>query len=372
MARRSRRKWPWVLLVLALAGGAFAFTRLRHQKPAALDAALLLTVKRGPLAVDVIETGKVQPREKVLLKSKVAGQVSELLVEEGAQVKKGQLVIVLDPTDYARDVARAEAEVAQAKAGIAFAKLTLGRKQAGFDGSIVPAADLEAADHDLKAKTVELQSAEVSLAAAEDRMRYTRIRAPMDGTVIERSITKGALVVPGVQQTFEDKGLLVIANLDVLVVKVDLNQIDVAKVRLGQPASVTLDALPGTTYEATVTKIAPASVRPPGKDLDVFPVEATLASTDGKIKPGMTADVRIHLEAKPSVLFLPIEAVTKDAGKSFVTRVLDEGGETQRTEKAEVTVGARNDRDVEVVSGVDEGARILINPGSAEANETKM
>src|SRR5439155_13276478 len=120
------------------------------------------------------------------------------------------------------------------------------------------------------------------------------------------------VVTPGVQATFEGKALLTVADLSTLLVKADLNQIDVAKVKIGQDVTLTLDALPGRKYEAKITKIAPASTLPKGKDVDVFPVEATLLSRDGEatgIRPGMTADVRVHIDIKKSVLSLPIEAV---------------------------------------------------------------
>src|SRR5207249_2691389 len=141
-------------------------------------------------------------------------------------------------------------------------------------------------------------------------------------------------------------------------------QIDVAKVKMGQKVTLTLDALPGKSYEAQVTKIAPASTTPKGKDVDVFPVEATLAKADGLIKPGMTADVRIHIETKPGVLSLPIESVVKEAGKQYVTKVTPAANGKQKTDKTEVKVGARNDREIEVVSGIAEGDKVLIKPAS--------
>jgi HlyD family secretion protein/macrolide-specific efflux system membrane fusion protein len=352
----------------------------------ALDQSLLVTVKRGDLEIAVIETGKVQPREKVEVKSKVAGQVERVLVEEGAHVKRGELLLKLDPTDYRRDQARAQADVAKAEADVAaaknqleFAQLSLDRRKRGLETRGVAQADVDQAATDLKAKTVAVRTSEVilsgarvALGAAEDRLRYTQIAAPMDGTVIQRGIEPGETVVPGVQATFEGKPLLTVADLSTLIVKADLNQIDVAKVKLGQSVTLTLDALPGKKYQAKVTKVAPASTQPKGKDVEVFPVEATLASADGDIKPGMTADVRIHIETKGKVMSLPIEAVAKESGKSFVTKVLAGEKGKQRTEKVEVQLGARNDRDVEILSGIAEGDQILIKPASAAENEYKM
>lgn len=372
MSARRRRRWPWLLGVAAVIATVVLLLLRRNAGSTPIDAALVVNVKRGNLALDILETGKVEAREKVELKSKVAGQATQVLVEEGAQVKKGQLLLVLDPTDYQREVARAEAEVAQARAAVAFAKIVLDRKAAGVAAKVLAVDELDAAKHALTEKEISVRLAHVALGAAQDRLRYTKIASPMDGTVIQRGLEPGEVVTPGVESTFDGKALLTVADLATLVVKIDLNQIDVAKVRLGQTATLTLDAIPGKTYDAKVTKIAPASVRPQGREVDVFPVEAELALVDGLIKPGMTADVRIRIEEKPGVLSLPIEAVVEEKGKSSVSRVVDGPDGKQTTEKVEVEIGARNDREVEVVRGLDEGSRVLINPASAEANETKM
>ncbi|WP_437327797.1 efflux RND transporter periplasmic adaptor subunit [Sorangium sp. So ce381] len=371
-ARRRRRLWPWLVGALALAGGGAVVLAKAGSGPAPIDPALVVTAKRGDLAVEILETGRIEAREQVELKSKVAGQVAQVLADEGARVQKDQLLLVLDPTDYEREVARAEAELARARAAAGFAKRVVAQRTAGVEASVVPAQELDVAKHDLTEKTVAIRLAEVALSAARDQLRYTKIASPLDGTVIQRNIEPGEVVTPGVQSTFNGKALLTVADLSTLVVKVDLNQIDVAKVALGQTATLTLDALPGKTYAARVTKIAPASVKLEGREVDVFPVEAELTQIDGLIKPGMTADVRIRLDSRPGVVSLPIEAVADEGGKQLVTRVVDGPDGKQTTEKVEVALGARNDRDVEIVNGVPEGARVLINPPSAAANETKM
>jgi macrolide-specific efflux system membrane fusion protein len=382
---KRRRRWPWILLALILCGAVTIKIGVGRSAPKELDASLIVPVKKGDLPIEVIETGKVQPREKVEVKSKVAGQVEKVFVEEGAWVKRGQPLLRLDSTDFRRDVARteadvarAEADVAQAKNGLEFAKLSLDRKQKGLEGRGVAQIDVDFAANEVKAKTVALQTAQVmlsgakvALGASQDRLRYTQIQAPMDGTVIQRGIEEGEVVTPGVQATFEGKALLTIADLSTLIVKADLNQIDVAKVKLGQKVKLTLDALPGKTYEAVITKVAPASSTPKGGTVEVFPVEATLAKADGEIKPGMTADVRVHIETKPGVLYLPIEAVVKEAGKAHVTKIsVGEKGK-EKTDKVDVKTGVRNDRDVEIVDGIKEGDKVLIKPASAAENEVK-
>jgi RND family efflux transporter MFP subunit len=370
---RKRRRWlmPAIFAVLII-GVVVFFTKRGGAGPKELDQTLITTVKRADLSIEVLETGKVQPREKVEIKSKVAGQVQKVFVDAGDHVKKGQLLLQLDPTDYERDVAKCEADVAAAKNALEFSQLSLDRRQKGLEQRGVAQMDVDTAASDVRAKKVAVQTATVAYNAASDRLRYTRVLAPMDGTVTERGIQSGEVVTPGVQASFDGKSLMTISDLSTLLVKADLNQIDVAKVKLGQKVTVTLDALPGKTYEAAITKIAPASITPKDKQVDVFPVEATLTKSDLAIKPGMTADVRIHIENKPHVLALPIEAVVKEGPKEFVSKVLSMPNGKQRTEKTEVAVGARNDREMEISSGIKEGDKVLIKPASSADNEYKM
>lgn len=354
-----------VLLVVLVAKG-------RGGKDAVFDPTLVSRVERGELELSVTELGRIEPREKVGVKSKVAGQVEQLLVDEGAQVKKGQLLIVLDPIDYQRNVVRAQQDVQKAQAAVEFAQLSLERRVRGLSERAVAQADVDLADNDLKTKKILLAQSRESLAIAQDQLRFSRVTAPLDGTITQRTIRVGETVVPGSMATMDSTALMTISDMSALLAKADLNQIDVAKVRLGQTVSLTLDALPGKSFKATITKIAPASILPKGKDVEVFPIEATLLPEGTEvIKPGMTADVKIHIETKKGVLRLPIEAVVKEKGKSYVNKVTTNDKGKQKTDRVEVTVGARNDREQEILSGIAEGERVLIKPPSAEANEFK-
>jgi HlyD family secretion protein/macrolide-specific efflux system membrane fusion protein len=257
-----------------------------------MDPALLVTATRKPLEVEILETGRIQPREKADLKSRIPGQVVSVLVQEGAQVKKGDVLLVLDPTDYQRELAKADAELARAGAAFEFAKLSHRRAVRGVEQGVAPRFELDQTANDERTTGAVVRTAEVARSVAQDQLRYTKLVSPMDGTVIARAIEPGEAVVPGVQSTFDGKALLTIADLRALLVKVNLNQIDVAKVDIGRRATITLDALPGRSYRAVITKVAPASVKLPGKDQEIFPVEAQLESPDALVKPGMTADVR--------------------------------------------------------------------------------
>jgi macrolide-specific efflux system membrane fusion protein len=368
------RRRIWLVLVPVVAVVALvAFRQSRGGGSAEIDKSLTAVVKRADLDVVVLETGRVEPRLQTQIKSKVGGQVIEVRVEEGEKVKTGQVLLRIDPTDYRRDVARMEAETAQYREAVGYSGLQLDRSQRAQAGAIAAVAELDQAKHEAAMARARLRSAQVALETARDRLRYTEIEAPFEGTIIQRAIQPGEVVVPGVTATVEGKALLVLADLSALLVKIDLNQIDVARVKRGQKADVTLDALPGKTYAAEVTRVAPAAAvsargSAQGHAPDVFPVEAVLdVSQDlSAIKPGMTADVRILVDRKPKVLVLPIEAVVSEKGKSFVQVIDQSKAGKPTTTRREVTVGARSDRELEVQSGLAEGARILIKPPAAD------
>ena len=369
---RRRARWLWGLLVLALLGAGVAVARRGDPGSSVAPDALIVTPRKGTLAIDIFETGVIEPNERVEIKSKVAGQALEVNVEEGDVVKREQLLLRLDPTDYEREVARSAAAIEQAQAGLDFARQTLARIRGGVEEQVLPRSELESAEHQLRMNQAALRTAEVALSAAKDSVRYTRILAPIDGTVIQRGVDVGEVVTPGVVATFEGRSLLTIADLSKLLVKVELNQIDIARVKMGGRATVRLDALPGQEFDAEISRVAVASTKAAGRDVELFPLELTLTSRSPEIKPGMTADITLHISELPDVLSLPIEAVVKDGARWLVTRVSSLPNGKQTKEKVEVQVGTRSDRELAITSGLNEGDRILIDPPSAGENETKL
>lgn len=372
-----KRRLTWLgMFVLLLGGGLLLARGSSGGTASATDKSLLATVKKTDLEVVVLETGRVEPLLQTQIKSKVGGQVTRVEVEEGARVKKGHILLRVDPTDYRRDVARVEAEIAQLRESVNFSLIKLDRSEKARAIEIAPAQELDQARHEAALSRAQLKAAEVALATARDRLRYTEIDAPFDGTVIQRNVQPGEVVVPGMTATMEGRPLLMLADMSVLLVKTDLNQIDVARVAKGQKAQVTLDALPDKKFTATVTRVAAAAVTV--NQRDTFPVEAALdANQDlSAIKPGMTADVRILIEKKPGVLVLPIEAVVTEKGKSLVHRLMPSPDgkskvpSVQKTSELTVALGARNDREVEIKSGIKEGEQVLIKP--PKANEVNF
>jgi HlyD family secretion protein/macrolide-specific efflux system membrane fusion protein len=374
----------WILGIIGAAillGAALVIRKSPGGGSKAVDEQLVVKVKRSDLDVIVSETGKVEPKAKAEIKSKIPGQVVSVYVKEGERVKAGQKLTQLDPIDYRRDVERAQADLEQARVQQEFAEAQLGRRQKALEGRGISPAEFDTAKNEVAVAKARIALAHVTLQSAQDKLRYTAITAPMEGVVIQRGIEPGEVVTPGVAATFEGKPLLVVADLSELKVKINLNQIDVAKVRLAQTVDVSVDALGERKFVAQVSKVAPAAVLEKGKDVETFPVEATLSGDVSAIKPGMTADVKIKVDKKPNVLLLPIEAVVTEKAKQFGRAMgaeknwvwlVERSGKNLSTKKVDVEVGERNDREVELVKGVSEGQEILVQPPSAEANEVKM
>jgi len=368
VSRLPHRKWPYVTIALVLLGAGSAYA-LCAPKPEVIDPTLVVTAKRAPLAIEVIDVGRVEAFEEVEILSKVAGRVAEVLVKDGDAVKKGAPLILLDTRDFGRVVARERALLATAQAKVGYAQRNLARKRELAKEGLLSALDFDVAERELELMDLDVRTAKVTLIQAEDRLRDARIVAPVSGTAIRRKIEPGEMVVPGVESTFEKRALLMIADLSRLVIKVECNQIDVSKVRLGQRVTATFDGLPDERFAAHVLEIAPASIKT--KELDVFPIKAELDTPDPRIKPGMTADVRIHIEEKPNAVTVPLESVRHEAGKAFVKRVIDQE-KKRHTERVEVVLGTQNDRFAEVLSGLSEGEEVLLDPPSANKAEKAM
>lgn len=425
-------KKTWIIggVVLAAVAGGGAWWASAKARDATIPPEAIATAHRGDLEIVVTETGRIQPLTKVDVKSKVAGQVHDLKVKEGQRVKRGDVLLELDPTDFKRNLAQAEADramvrseldalvagsrredIAEARAMLAQSRTRAKRaaaeraraNQAHAAGSLTPreweqalsTAD-EAQDEVRGAESklarllagarpeevaqarARLRKADVAYQAAKDQLAYSVIRAPIDGTVIHTGIEIGEMVTPGVSETGNREPLLTVADLSKLVVESDINQIDVGKVSVDQVVAIRVDTLPGKKFTGRVHKVAPAAVANPAqKEVQLFPIDVLVApgaKEVGLLKPGMRADIDIFVQRKPDVVLLPIEAVVRGkdaAAKVTVLKKQGNGTEWSR-EPRDVQLGSSDDDQIEVISGLSEGDQVYIDPASAKANTNQF
>ncbi len=375
-SRRLRRPmssfpWPGVGVVgLLVVAGCFG-----GNGKDGLDEALIQEVARGDLVETVIESGQIAPWYEVQIKSKVSGEVKTVEVEEGDRVSRGQLLLTLVDTDYRRNVMLAKVAYEEARLNVRNAKSELERTQAAFEARGVSRYELDRARYQLDLAKVRLKRARVQLATAEDQLGYTRIHSPIDGVVIERNIEPGEMVTAGVTATVNGEPQLTIAQLDKLLLELNLNQVDVARVKIGQKATVTLDAYRDTPIEGTVTSIAAAAHRDTSRGIDVFKVKVTVdpGKWDIEIKPGMTAEVKIHVGTYENVVKVPLETVFEEDGQYYIYLVKDDPSAPGKRvkEKVAVKLGHRGLREVEIVEGIEPGQRIYAK-GETRNLEMKM
>jgi HlyD family secretion protein len=349
------------LLALALLAPILACSGLTGGDDEKLDENLIRPVTRGDLVDEVSEAGKITPRFDVDIKSKVSGEVLAVHVEEGQIVKKGDLLYEILDTEYSRNVALARVALKQAQLQAENAEVDRQRKEQALATRGISQAEYDVARREVELAKVNIDGQKVQLQSAQDQLDYTKIRAPIDGVVIVRSVEPGEVVTAGVTATVNGEAQMTIAQMDKLLLEIDLNQVDVAKVDKDQASRILLDAYPGEEVPGTVTQIAAAGHTDPTRGIDVFTVKVEVDPSKSKveIKPGMTAEVRIQIGTWPNVVKLPAEMVFEEEGKSYVFKVhapVDgKEGDPKVKEKTEITIGHRSDREVEVLTGIAEG-----------------
>jgi len=221
-----------------------------------------------------------------------------------------------------------------------------------------------------------LRQIEDALAEIETKLSDAVIEAPMSGVVIARHVREGELIT-AVSYYGAGAPIVTLGDLSTMLVKVDLNEVDVDKVSLGLQTEITVDALRDARYTGSVRRIAPASVAPAGQvwgqqgasTIVRFPVEVTVEDPDVALRPGMTANIEIICQRAADVLWVPNDAIFEkedEKGKKFVSVVRGEGKGEMETEDREVTTGLSNDSRTEIASGLEEGEKIELGKGIPE------
>lgn len=361
-----------IVIVVCLATAVFFLQSASSGRAEQINPKLIVDVVRQDLRVTVRETGRVEPLVSIEIKSKIPGQVARLAVDEGDRVAAGQVLLELDTTSYRYRSEQARAAYDEAVVREEYATLNLERREREFAAKSLAAHDRDAARLEKKLAEYGVQKSRIEWESTRDDLQHCQLRSPIAGIVIHRGVEIGEMVSPGVDATVEGKPLLTVADLSRLIVTSNLNQIDMARVEREQSVEIRFDALPDRLFQGRVHKIAPSARQITG-NLNLFPVEILLeeATQTELIKPGMTADIDILVAAKEQILTVPIEAVRQADGGKTVVVVTGTPAHYQREDRS-IQTGLHNDRFIEIVSGLGEGDRVLIDPASASPNELSL
>jgi HlyD family secretion protein len=362
-----------------------------------IDPSKLGKVERGDLAKSVVATGKVTPITKVEVKSKASGIVKKLLVEAGDRVKKGQLLAQLDKDEIQAQVAQSQAELQAADASMKAAEADYERAKVDAEGPDVPplkrayeraqgmAKDgvvsqsaLDDAEKNytmalnkqnvakaqlvvLRAKMAQAQATvaqdRAHLKQLEEQLSYTDIESPIDGVVLSRDVEMGdavsSILVLGSSATL----VMTLGDTSEVYVKGKVDESDIGKVYLGQPARIKVESFKDKTFVGKVTRISPMGVE---KDnVTTFEVRVSINNPGGELKAEMTANAEIILEEHHNVLQIPEGAILYDKDKKASVEIPDSKAKDGKR-KVAVNIGISNGAKTELLSGLKEGDQVVL------------
>jgi HlyD family secretion protein len=429
-----KRKRIWIAaFVVALIGVAVGITAWMRRP--VIPAVTVERVQRRDLEALVSASGKIQPKRSVNISADTMGRVTQLAVNEGDRVERGQFLLQIDPTSLERAVERGEAsleaarssieqiraEVAAAGESLALARTNLTRQRELWSQGLTTREALDRAENEVKIREQDLKLREQQITTQEQRIRQeraalegtrydlskVRIVSPIRGIVTRRTIEEGETVVIG---TMNNAGtvLMTIADMSVIEAEVEVDETDIPSVVVGQTARVTIDAIPDRTFAGTVREIGNSPIQPTtaqqqattARQATNFKVKVTLeGDMPDHVRPGYTCTADITTATRTAVLAVPIQATTvremvldrqgamvrrprrdrpRPTGvEPSVTAAELEPGQSRkelegvfvfRDDHAEfvpVQTGITGEKYFELLSGLGEGAQVVIGPFSS-------
>jgi HlyD family secretion protein len=381
------------VLVLVVAGVLIAATSGGTK----IDQSKLARVDKGDLAKSVVATGKIEPITKVEIKSKASGIVKKLYVDYGDKIKKGQMLAELDRDEIQARVDQARAQLEASSASLSGTRADLERAKVDAEGPDVPmlkraydraqgmakegvvsASALDDAEKNYvmsvnkqnvsKAQLQVLQAKigqaegqvaqdRANLKQLEEQLSYTTIESPIDGIVLSRDVEIGdavsSILVLGSSATL----VMTLGDTSEVYVKGKVDESDIGKVYLGQPARIKVESFKDKTFTGKVTKISPMGVE---KDnVTTFEVRVSINNPEGVLKAMMTANAEIILEEHKNVLQIPEGSIIYDKDKKASVEVPESKAKDGK-KKVGVNIGISNGAKTELLSGLKEGDQVVL------------
>ena len=280
----------------------------------------LAAVSTRDIVVSVSAAGTVEPVTTVDVKSKASGEIVETHVETGDQVEPGQLLIRVDPRTPRNALLQAEADLEVAEAQLQNAESQLRRADELYKTQSITEQEFETAN--LTAATAKAQLVRAQRALEDARIAYedTEVRAPIRGVVISKDVEVGTVISSATREVGGGTVLLQMANLDTVQVRTLVDETDIGKVQPGLDVTITVDAFPNQPFRGSVLKIEPqATVE---QNVTMFPVLIRIANPRALLRPGMNAEVEVHVGAREDVLTVPNAALRTERDVNAGAEVL--------------------------------------------------
>ena len=356
--------------------------------------------------IDIVETvaatGKIQPEVEIKLSSEVSGEIIKLPIKEGQQVKKGDLLVSINPdlvqalvNQSQAGLQNVKAQLTQAEANLDNLKLNFDRNKELYEKGVISKSDwertftdYEVAKANVKSAYYNVQSAQSSVKQSRDNLARTSIFAPRDGTISKLSVELGERVVGTAQMAGTE--IVRVANLNNMEVEVDVNETDIVKVNVGDSTIVEVDAYLKREFKGVVTEIANTAENTLSVDqvtnfkvkVRILPesykdLSADKPENSSPFRPGMTATVDIITNKKENIIGIPISSIViKTDTSSAKSKKIVKETISSKTEKFEcvfvkigdiaklrvITTGIQDDSNIEITSGLNEGDEVITGP----------
>ena len=403
MKSSTKRAIAGAVVIAALAGGWFWWNRYRERS--ARPEVQAERIERRDLVATVAASGKIEPERLVNISADTMGRVIELAVEEGQQVEQGQFLMLIDPESAESAVQMGAAGLRAARESLNTARVAIETARANLElalrdeerarelsrDRIVSQADLDRAESAVKVRRSELEARETEVRTQQQRLEQetanlrsarhvlskVTIDAPMSGMITRLSIEEGETVLIG---TMNNPGtvLMTIADLSVILAVLEVDETDIVDVRLGQEATVLIDAFPDREFSGQVTKIGSSAIQAssairaatnPGSSGDQrgtnFEVEVTIKDEIPGVRPDFSCTADMTTATRADAVAVPIQALTVRDDAAAEERegvfVLQDGTARFRP----VEVGIAGERYFEVLSGLQEGDEVITGPYAA-------
>ncbi len=286
-------------------------------------------IQQEDLQISVREVGAVDPVTKVDVKSTVSGKIVGLRVREGAVVKAGEMLAEVEPdVNQAQTLSDVKGSLSQARVSFKNSERDFTQQASLFKEGLISEQAYRAAKTTRDLAEENFKSAETRYQIVEDRgipisgnatSQRARVTSPMDGVVIKKGVELGDTITSGVSSFNAGTVVFTVADLKSLIIRVNLNEVDIAKVQVGLPVRVTLDAYPQKTFTGKVRFVAPAAKL--AEKIKVFEVEVALDELTEAFRTGMSANVEILGERRTKALSLPLEALHRKDGQTLAYRL---------------------------------------------------
>ena len=364
---RIRSLTPFAVLLLAAAC---------KEKPKAVVFQAVPVEKRS-IVVSARASGTVQPDTVVEVKSKASGEILEMRVETGQTVERGTLLVRVDQRTPRNRLNQAQADLDVAKARFENAEAQRKRSDELFKTQSISTEEHETAVLAVANARAVVVGAQVALENAKIAMEDTDVRAPITGTIISKSVERGQVISSPTSDVGGGTVLLKMADLNLVQVRTLVDETDIGKIRAGLRATVTVGSYPNQPFEGSVLKIEPLAETV--QNVTMFAVQVRIENRNGLLKPGMNADVEVHIGQRDSVLAVPNAALRTPRDVNSAATVLGIDPERLKTLLADAekrrdsmrtTLAAQTPgRDTVKVDTLKQGAR---EPGSQGARGATM